>query len=101
MDKFYKSVSIWRVAFYGLLAAGGVAAVGYFTNDHGLYFFAGFAGLAIAGFGFVLCWSRDHVKPVKAGPGQPARFPKWVYWMFYGGLAVSAALQLWDMMHKK
>jgi hypothetical protein len=98
---FYKSVTLGRVVFYGFLAAAAVAALGYVTGDHGLYIFAPFAGGAIGFFGFALCWSRDHVKPVQAAPGQPARFPKWVYWMFYGALAVSSALKLWDIMHKK
>jgi hypothetical protein len=101
MDNFYKSVSLKRVVFYGFLAAAGVAAIGYLTNDPGLYIAAAFAGVAIGGFGFILCWSRDHIKPIPGEKGQPARFPRWVYWMFYGGLAVSAALKFWDIMHKK
>ena len=103
MSDFYsrKPVATWRIVFYGILAAAGVAAVGYFEGDHRLYYFAAFAGAMIGGFGFLLSWTRSNVKAVSAGPGQPARFPRWFYWMFYGGLAVSSALKLWDIMHKK
>jgi hypothetical protein len=49
-----KSVPTWRIVFYGLLAAAGVAAVGYWQHEPSLYVFAIFAGVVIGGFGFVL-----------------------------------------------
>ena len=103
MSDFYsrKPVGTWRIVFYGILAAAGVAAVGYFQHDPQLYIFAGIAGAFIGGFGFLLSWARANVKPVEGVPGQPKRYPRWIYWMLYGGLAVSAALKLWDITHKK
>ena len=103
MSDFYsrEPVARWRIIFYGILAAAGIAALGYFQHDRGLYIFAGIAGAFICGFGILLSAARSGVKPVQAAPGQPARFPKWVYWMFYAGLGVSIALKLWDITYKK
>src|ERR1035437_1260231 len=103
MSDFYsrKPVAMWRIVFYGILAAGGVAAVGYFTNDRGLYIAAAFCGGFIGGFWFFFCYVRAKVKPIPGEIGQPARYPAWVRWMFIIGLVASAALKLWDIMHKK
>jgi hypothetical protein len=81
MNDFYsrKPVAPWRIIFYGILAAAAVAAVGYFQNDHRLYFFAAFCGIFIGGLGFLLSWTRANIKPVQTGPGQPRRYPSWVY----------------------
>lgn len=102
MSDFYtrKPVPIWRISLYGVLAAAGVATIGYIQHDGRLYLMAIIAGAFIGGFGFWLSWTRANVKPVSGGSGQPARYPKWVYWMFYGGLAVSAALKVWDLARK-
>jgi hypothetical protein len=103
MSDFYthEPVPMWHIVFYGILAAAGVAAVGYFESDHRLYIAAAFCGVFIGGFGFLLSWMRANVKPVEAGPGQTKRFPRWVYWMFWIGLFTSTALRLWDLLHKK
>jgi H+/Cl- antiporter ClcA len=94
-------VAMWRIVFYGILAAVGVAAIGYFQHDHRLYFAAAFCGVVIGGFGFVLSWTRASVKLIQTEPGQPKRFPRWVYWMFWMGLLASAALSLWDILRNK
>jgi Ni/Fe-hydrogenase subunit HybB-like protein len=103
MGDFYsrKPVAMWRIVFYGFLTAACLTALGYYQNDHKLYYAAGIFGVFIVGFGFVLSWMRANVKPIQTEPGQPKRFPRWVYWMFYGGLSVSIALKLWDVLHKR
>jgi hypothetical protein len=53
-----KRVPTWRIVFYGLLAAAGVAGIGYWQHDRNLYVFAFFAGICIGGFGFVLKLAR-------------------------------------------
>lgn len=52
------SVSKWRIVFYGLLAAAGVAAIGYWQHEPALYVFAIFAGVFVGGFGLVLKSAR-------------------------------------------
>jgi len=103
MSGFYtrKPVAIWRIVSYGILAAAGVAAVGYFQNDHRLYIAAAVCGVVIGGFGFVLSWGRANIKPIQIVPGQPKRYQRWVYWIFWVGLAGSSALKLWDIFHRK
>jgi hypothetical protein len=103
MTDFYthEPVAMSRIVFYGILAAAGVAVVGYLNNDHRLYIAAVFCGVFIGGFGFVLSWTRANVKPVETELGQPKRFPRWVYWMFWIGLFASTALRLWQILHKK
>lgn len=102
MNDFYarKPVAMWRITGYGILAAVGVATVGYLQKDHRLYIAAAFFGIVIGGFGFVLNWSRAVIKPIEAAPGLPKRFPRWVYWMFWIGLSASAALKFWDISRK-
>jgi hypothetical protein len=94
-------VPMARIVFYGILAAAGVAAIGYLQNDYRLYIAAAFCGIFIGGFGFALSWTRANIKPVEVGLGQHKRYPRWVYWMFWIGLFVSTALRLWDLLHKK
>ncbi len=53
-----KTVPGWRIICYSLLAAAGVAGIGYWQNDHALYLFAIFAGAAVGGLGFVLQSAR-------------------------------------------
>jgi hypothetical protein len=103
MSDFYsrKPVAKWRIVSYGILAAAGMAALGYFQHDHSLYFFAGIAGAFICGFGFFLSAVRASVKPVQVVPEQPARSREWVYWMFFGLLALNIALKLLGITHKK
>jgi len=103
MSDFYtrKPVAIWHIIFYGILAAAGVVAVGYFENDQRLYIAAAFCGVFIGGLGFVLSWARANIKPIQTEPGQPKRYPQWVYWMFWGGLWASIALKAWDVLYKK
>lgn len=49
-----KSVPKWRIVFYGLLAAAGVAGIGYFSHEPALYVFAVLPAVLISGFGFLL-----------------------------------------------
>jgi hypothetical protein len=51
-------VPTWRIVFYGLLAAAGVAGVGYLEHQRDLYVFAIFAGVFIGGFGLILKLAR-------------------------------------------
>jgi hypothetical protein len=53
-----KSVPTWRIVFYGLLAAAGVAGIGYWRHERALYVFAIFAGVFIGGFGLILKLAR-------------------------------------------
>ena len=92
---------MWRIVSYGILAAAGVATVGYFQNDYRLYIFAAVCGVFIGGFGFALSWGRANVKPIETEPGHAKRYPRWVYWMFWMGLFASGALRLWGILHKK
>jgi hypothetical protein len=103
MSDFFtrKPVAMWRIVSYGVLAAGCIAALGYYQNDHKLYYAAAICGVIIGGFGFLLSWTRANVKPIPTEPGLPLRFPRWVYWVFWIGLLMSTALKLWDISHKK
>jgi Ni/Fe-hydrogenase subunit HybB-like protein len=103
MSDFFerKPVPTWRIVFYGILAAACIAALGYYQNDHSLYFAAAIFGVFIGGFGFVLSWARANVKPLPTEQGQPARFPGWVYWMLAIGLLAGTSLRLWNLLHKE
>jgi len=50
----------WKFLLYGLLAAAGVALLGIYFSERGLVIAAGFAGLAIAGFGIFIQWSQGN-----------------------------------------
>lgn len=68
-----KPVPIWRIVLYGILAATGVAALGYYQNDHRLYIAAVFCGVFIGGVGFLLSWAGSNIK-IEPIPGQPSPY---------------------------
>ena len=103
MNDFYtrKQLQTWRIIAWAMVATAAVAALGYVENEHGLYIFAPFCGVMIGGLGFVASWARANVKPVPAAVGQTVRYPRWVYWMFWTGLAATTALKEWNLFEKK
>jgi FtsH-binding integral membrane protein len=95
MTDFYtrKPIAVWRIVVYGLIAASGVALIGYLVNDYRLYIAAAFCGAFIAGFGYLCSWVRANRKP--------ERFPRWIFWLFWLALLTSTALKLWDLFYRK
>jgi hypothetical protein len=103
MTDFYtrKPIAVWRIVVYGLVAASGVAIIGYLVNDYRLYIAAAFCGAFIAGFAYLCRWVRANMKPVETAPGQPKRFPRWIFWLFWLALLTTTALKLWDLFYRK
>lgn len=95
MSDFYtrKPIAVWRIVVYGLIAASGVAIIGYLVNDYRLYIAVAFCGVFIAGFGYLCSWVRTSRKP--------ERFPRWFFWLFWLALLTSTALKLWDLFYRK
>jgi hypothetical protein len=103
MGEFFtrKPVPTWRLIAYGFLAAAGVAVLGVYEHDYRLYIAAVVCGVVIGAIGFGLSWARAHIVPIPGENGQPARYPRWVWWMLLAGLIGSSAVKLWDMFERK
>jgi hypothetical protein len=95
-----KPVPLWRIVCYGILAAVGVATIGYYNHDHRLYVFAIISGVFIGVFGFALSWTRANVRPIPGGEGRISRYPAWVRWLFIIGVLATAVGKLLDILHK-
>jgi len=102
MSDFYsrKPTPVSHIVFYGALAAIGVALIGYFSHDEGLYIVAAICGFIVGGIGFIFSWIRSSVKSVPSAQGQSHRFPRWIYWVFWIALLSSSFVKIWLMMHK-
>jgi len=53
-------VPTWRFVFWGVIAALGVALVGWWQHERTLFIAAPIAGAVIGAFGFFIQWSRSH-----------------------------------------
>jgi hypothetical protein len=91
-----KSVPVWRLVAYTVLAAAGVVVVGYTTHDHRLYYFAPFAGILIGTFGALANRARESDKLVEGAlPETKPRFnyaaiAAGVFFAIWGLIAISA-----------
>jgi hypothetical protein len=89
-----KPVPLWRLVSYGLLAAVGVALIGYLSHDRSwlIAIPAIICGVVVTGFGFFLNVARTS--------SNPRRF-EYARWLIAVGLALRMALTLWDILHQK
>ena len=96
MSEFYtrKPVPTWRLLIYGIIATGGVAALGYYQNDKRLYIFSAFCGAFVLAFGFVLSCLRSNGNQVFDRAIDPARSKKRVWLLLAGALLVSSTIKI-------
>ena len=86
-------VPAWRIVLWGVVAALGVIALGYFSSqqiDYRLFILAPFVGLLFSGFGFFLLWSGRS--------GWTARHRRTLFMIYLLG---QAALLAWALLALK